>query len=166
MTTNKTHPYKILFLCTGNSGRSILAEFLLRQSAGDKFEVYSAGANPTGKVNPIILWVLDEVFNIEAASARSKSWTEFQDFTFDFVITLCDRARESCPVWRGQPIIAHWGFEDPANFIGDEEQKQQAVTKIAFEIKRRIDLFIALPFEKLENIRLAYAVQELGRNDL
>src|SRR5258708_5946065 len=113
-----TKPFKILFLCTGNSARSILGEYLIRRIAPGRFESFSAGANPSGKVNPIVLQVLKENFKIDASDARSKSWSEYKDVHFDFVITVCDNAKESCPVWPGQPIVAHWSSVDPATFTG------------------------------------------------
>jgi protein-tyrosine-phosphatase len=96
-----TQPFKILFLCTGNSARSILGEYLIRRIAPGRFESYSAGAKPTGKINPLVMRVLQEHYKIDASEARSKSWTEYKDVVFDFVITVCDNARESCPIWPG-----------------------------------------------------------------
>src|SRR5215471_16101823 len=113
---------KVLFLCTGNSARSILAEYLLRRIGHGRFEVYSAGTQPAGKVNPLALRVLKELYHVDASGARSKSTDEFQKMNFDFVITVCDNARESCPVWPGQPIIAHWGVPDPALATGNESE--------------------------------------------
>ena len=155
-------PLKILFLCTGNSARSILAEYLLRRLAPERFDVYSAGAAPTGTVNPLATKVLSERFHIDASSARSKSWDEFRDLKFDFVITVCDRARESCPVWPGQPVIAHWGTADPAAVAGTPRQQERAFVNVAVEMSRRLQLLCALPLEKLERLRLEKAVRELG----
>ncbi len=118
--------FKILFLCTGNSARSILAEFFLRRLDPKHFEVFSAGANPKGHVNPYVLELLRDSYHIDATSARSKSWEEFKYVNFDFVITVCDRARESCPVWPGQPIIAHWGSEDPDAIKGAESAERRS----------------------------------------
>src|SRR5215813_11272999 len=109
-----SEPYKVLFLCTGSSARSILGEYLLRSIGGTRFEVYSAGSFPTGRVNPLALEVLRNIYNIDARDAKSKSMETFTKTNFDFVITVCDNARESCPVWPGQPIIAHWSSPDPA----------------------------------------------------
>ena len=125
-------PYKILFLCTGNSARSILAEYLIRRTARDKFESYSAGSFPTGKVNPYALRVLKELYHIDASDARSKSWEEYQSIEFDFVITVCDNARESCPYWPGQPIVAHWGVPDPALATGTDEEVFRKFQKSRF----------------------------------
>lgn len=144
---------KVLFLCTGNSARSLFGEFLLRKKDPLRFDVYSAGANPKDAPHPLTLKVLKELFKIDTASARSKSWDEFKDVHFDFVITVCDNARESCPVWPGQPIIAHWGSRDPAAFEGSDEEKERVFRDVAYEISRRLDLFVNLPLDKLENLR-------------
>src|SRR5688572_23805732 len=101
---------KVLFLCTGNSARSIFAEFLLNKICLERFEAFSAGSEPSGKVNPLALRVLKEQYKIDAASATSKSWEQFKDKTFDIIITVCDRARESCPIFPGEPHIAHWSI--------------------------------------------------------
>ena len=157
-----SEPYKVLFLCTGNSARSILSEYLLRSIGGTRFEVYSAGSFPTGKVNPFSLEVLRNVYNIDAREAKSKSMETFTGTNFDFVITVCDNARESCPVWPGQPIIAHWSSPDPAAVEGSEEEKYRAFKDVALQINRRVQLFAALPFEKLDRLKLAAATQEIG----
>ena len=135
-------PYKLLFLCTGNSARSIFGECLLRRFGGERFEVFSAGAFPTGKVNPLAIQVLKDVYNIDASGARSKSWEEFGDVEFDFVVTVCDNARETCPVWPGQPILAHWSLPDPAAVSGSEEEEYRAFKEVAAEIDSRVQLFI------------------------
>jgi arsenate reductase (thioredoxin) len=155
-------PLKVLFLCTGNSARSILAEYLLRRMGGGRFEVFSAGARPTGVVNPLALKVLRERFAIDAGAARSKSWEELKDVSFDFVVTVCDKARESCPIWPGQPIVAHWGSEDPAAVEGDLATRERAFVRVALEIKHRLSLFCALPMENLERLRLERAVREIA----
>ena len=116
------------------------------------FEVFSAGAHPKGRVNPYVLELLKDGYHIDASGARSKSWEEFRDVTFDFVITVCDKARESCPVWPGQPIIAHWGSEDPDAAEGAEAQRK-AVQKVGVEIYRRLGLFTA-PIASLDRLRL------------
>lgn len=157
-----SRPYKFLFLCTGNSARSILGEYLLRQLGGSRFQVFSAGAFPTGRVNPLAIRVLKDVYNIDAADARSKSWEEFKDVGLDFVVTVCDNARESCPVWPGQPIVAHWSSPDPAAVEGTEAEKYRAFEEVAFEINRRLELFTSLPLDKLDRSKLAAAIQEIG----
>lgn len=155
---NSITPKKVLILCTGNSARSVIAEYLLRAKGRGRFDVYSAGSHPTGRVNPLALWVLQRHYLIDASDARSKSWDEFKEVKFDFVITVCDNARESCPIWPGQPIIAHWGSPDPAAAQGTEEQKQRCFVEVASQIARRIDLFCALPDEKLT----ALGLREIG----
>ena len=155
-------PYKFLFLCTGNSARSILGEYLLRRLGGPRFEVYSAGSFPTGKVNPFAIQVLKDVYNIDASEARSKSWEEFRDVEFDFVVTVCDNARESCPVWYGRPVVAHWGSPDPAAVEGAESEKYRAFREVALEINRRLQLFTRLHLDNLDRPKLAAAIQEIG----
>jgi arsenate reductase (thioredoxin) len=154
--------YKVLFLCTGNSARSILGEYLLRSIGGSRFEVYSAGSFPTGRVNPLALEVLRNVYNIEASDAQSKSMETFKGTNFDFVITVCDNARESCPIWPGQPIVAHWSSPDPAAIEGSETEKYRAFRDVALQINRRLQLFTSLPFEKLDRLKLAAATEEIG----
>lgn len=156
---NPTAPLKVLILCTGNSARSIVGEYLLRWKGKGRFEVHSAGAKPTGRVNPLALWVLKEHYGIDASDARSKSWDEFKAVNFDCVITVCDNAKESCPVWPGKPILAHWGSPDPASVEGTEQQKKRAFVDVASQIARRIDLLCALPPVQFG----ALAVQEIGR---
>jgi arsenate reductase len=158
----ESRPYKFLFLCTGNSARSIIGEYLLRQLGGTRFEVFSAGAFPTGKVNPLAVQVLQDIYNVDASGARSKSWEEFKDVEFDFVVTVCDNARETCPIWPGQPIVAHWSSRDPAAVQGSEAEKYRAFKEVAFEINRRLQLFTALPLEELDQRKLAAAIQEIG----
>lgn len=157
--------YRVLFLCTGNSARSILGEYLLKRMGGKRFEVYSAGSFPTGKVNPLAIQVLRNIYHIDASAARSKSWEEFGNINFDFVITVCDDARESCPIWPGQPILAHWSSPDPALAQGTDEQKYQVFKQIALQIRRRIELFCALPIEKLDRLKLAELTQDIGAKE-
>lgn len=158
-------PFKILFLCTGNSARSIFAEYLLRRMASQKFEVYSAGASPKAAPHPMAVAVLEETFKIDASTARSKSWDEFKAVEFDFVITLCDNAKETCPVWPGQPIIAHWNSPDPAEFDGTEQEVHHAFWQVAQQINRRLELFASLPFEKLDALRLEAATRQIGEKE-
>ena len=158
-------PYKVLFLCTGNSARSIFGEYLLKRVGGPRFDVHSAGSFPTGKVNPFAIEVLRDVYHIDASAARSKSWEEFGDVKFDFVITVCDNARESCPLWPGQPIVAHWGVPDPALAEGSDEEKLRQFKQAAQTLAHRIGLFCALPIEKLDRLRLSELTRDIG-NDL
>ena len=156
---------RILILCTGNSARSILGEYLLKRIGGKLFEVYSAGSFPTGKVNPLAIKVLRDIYHIDPSGARSKSWEEFAEEEFDFVITVCDNARETCPIWPGQPIVAHWGSPDPALAEGTEEQKYKAFKQVALQIRRRIELFCALPIDKLDRLKLAQLTQDIGSKE-
>jgi len=157
--------FKLLFLCTGNSARSILAEYIVKKYATDKFDVFSAGSNPKPSPHPLALKTLRDHFAIEPTEARSKSWEEFKDITFDFVITLCDNAKESCPVWPGQPVVAHWGSADPADATGTDGQKEKVFWSVAQQIKRRLELFWSLPFDKLDRLRLEQATKEIGLKD-
>ena len=159
-------PYNILFLCTGNSARSILGEYLMRRIGAGRFQSYSAGARPSGKVHPFSLRVLRDAYKIDATDARSKSWDEFKDGPhFDFVITVCDSAKESCPVWPGQPIIAHWGSPDPAAFEGSDEDKFKFFKCVALQIHRRIELFCSLPLEKIDKLRMLELTRDIGRRE-
>ena len=153
---------RVLFLCTGNSARSIFGEYLLKRIGQGRFECYSAGADPTGVVNPFALRVLHELYHIDADDASSKSWEVFRGHGFDFVITVCDNARESCPIWPGQPIIAHWGVPDPALATGTDAEIFQEFRKAANVLQRRIELFCALPFEKLDRMRLEQLTKDIG----
>ena len=156
-------PPKILFLCTGNSARSILAEYLIRRIGRGKFESYSAGSFPTGKVNPFALRALKDLYNIDAGQARSKSLDEYKDVEFDFVVTVCDNARESCPYWPGQPLIAHWGLPDPAEAKGSDEEIFREFKQAAFTLQRRIELFCSLPIEKLDRLNLEQMTRDIGK---
>ena len=131
---------KVLFLCTGNSARSILAESLLR-SMDPRFETYSAGSHPKGEVHPLALRVLREVYGIDAGDARSKSWEELRDVDFDHVVTVCDNARQSCPIWPGKAAMSHWDLEDPAAVEGTEEEKLRAFEKTARLLHERLEAF-------------------------
>ncbi len=147
-------PYKVLFLCTGNSARSILAEHILRARGNGRFETYSAGSHPAGQVNSIAIEVLEK-YLINTSKARSKSWDEYRDVKFDFVITVCDRAKETCPIWPGQPVIAHWGSPDPAAAEGDHDAKFKVFLDVATQITARINIFCAFRDEQLNewNVR-------------
>ncbi|MCB1233111.1 MAG: arsenate reductase ArsC [Verrucomicrobiae bacterium] len=159
-------PFRILFLCTGNSARSVFGEYLIRRVAPVAFESFSAGSDPKGEVHPMTLRVLSEIHKIDASDAESKSWDRFREdgTIFDFVITVCDHARETCPVWPGQPVIAHWGSMDPAAVEGTEEEVFDAFKKVSIEIRRRVELFASLPFEKLDRLRLEQLTKEIGES--
>ena len=155
-------PFNVLFLCTGNSARSIIAEALLNAAGGDRFIAWSAGSHPTGAVNPLALEELARL-RIPTDGLRSKSWEEFAGPAapaMDFVITVCDQAAgEACPAWPGQPITAHWGMADPAAVQGPEETRRQAFREVAVMMKRRIDIMQSLPLERLGRL----AIQEQVR---
>ena len=140
----ESQPRKVLFLCTGNSARSIFGEFLLRRAGEGRFEVHSAGASPTGKVNPFAIRILKDVYDIDASAARSKSWEEFGDTEFDFVITVCDNARDSCPIWPGHPAVLHWSLPDPAAAQGSDSEIYDTFKQVAAEIESRIERFISI----------------------
>jgi len=163
MTTEHA-PFKVLFLCTGNSARSIFAECFLRRLGGRRFDAYSAGASPSGTVNPTTLKVLRERFNIEASDARSKSWDEFREVRFDFVITVCETARETCPVWPGQPIVAHWGVDDPAAFVGAPRDRERFFHRVALTLYHRLQIFTSLPLEQLDRLKLEKVTRDIGRD--
>lgn len=131
---------KVLFLCTGNSARSILAEHLLR-AMDPRVETYSAGSHPRGEVHPLALRVLRESYGIDPDGARSKSWEELRDIDFDRVITVCDNARQSCPVWPGGAAMSHWDLEDPAAVEGTEEEKLRAFEETARLLQDRLEAF-------------------------
>ena len=138
-------PLKVLILCTGNSARSILAEYLLRKIGGRRFESFSAGSDPKGQVHPLAVQVLRDVYQIDASDARSKSWEEFRGVDFDFVITVCDNARDSCPLWPGRTVVLHWGMDDPAAVEGTDEEKLQAFEEAARILRGRLLAWVETP---------------------
>jgi arsenate reductase len=164
MKTEQHRQFWVLFLGTGNSIRSIFAEYFLRRLGGARFESYSAGASPTGVVNPIALKVLRERFAIDASDARSRSWDELRGVEFDFVITVCDNARESCPVWPGEPIVAHWGVDDPATFVGPDAARERFFHNVALIHYRRLQIFTSLPLEQLDKLKVESLTKEIGRD--
>jgi len=140
--TSDPGPIRVLFVCTGNSARSILAEAMLRQHGGSAFDVHSAGTHPS-TVNPLTLEVLDEV-GLEHAWARSKSVDEFRGQSFDYVITVCDQARQACPVFPGGGSSLHWGYEDPAATVGTAEERLAVFRSVMTQLGERVQLFIPL----------------------
>ena len=160
-------PYNVLFLCTGNSARSIIAEAATNNLAISmgKFKAYSAGSHPTGTVHPIALEYLERG-HIPTEGLRSKSWDEFaqpDSPLLDFVFTVCDNAAgEKCPYWPGQPMTAHWGVPDPAAVKGTDEQKRKAFGETFMILRRRIELFASLPFDKLDRMALQKQVTDIG----
>ena len=158
--------YNVLFLCTGNSARSIMAESILNTLGQGRFRAYSAGSHPAGSVNPVALDVLRGV-NCATSGLRSKSWDEFASAAaprMDFVFTVCDHAAgETCPLWPGNPITAHWGVQDPVAFAGTDAQRREVFRNVAIALRRRIELFISLPFERLDALALGNKVREIGK---
>lgn len=159
-------PYNVLFLCTGNSARSVLAEAILNHRGGGRFKAYSAGSHPVGRVNPFAIDLLRQA-RIETAGLRSKSWDEFAAPgapPLDFVFTVCDNAAgEVCPMWPGQPMTAHWGLPDPAAVPGTDEDKARAFRDTYVMLDRRIGLFTSLPIASLDRLTLAERVRAIGR---
>ena len=164
MSDNKV--YNVLFICTGNSARSILAEGLMSQLGGKRFRAYSAGSHPNGVVNPLALATLRH-WQIPSDGFRSKSWDEFAADgapAMDFVLTVCDKAAgELCPVWPGQPMTAHWGVADPAAIEGADEVRAKAFMDAAAVLKRRIELMLSLPMSSLAAMSLQRELGEIGR---
>ena len=156
----------VLFLCTGNSARSILAEAYLNSAGGRRFAAYSAGSHPAGKVNPFAIELLEKN-RLPTAGLRSKSWDEFARPgapELDFVFTVCDNAAgEACPLWPGQPITAHWGVADPAAVSGPETEKRKAFLRAFSELSTRINLLLALPVAKLDRLTLRRRLEEIGK---
>lgn len=162
-------PYNVLFLCTGNSARSILAEAILARWGKESFSAFSAGSHPKPAPHPLALAELREM-NHDTTWLRSKSWDEFEGPgapTLDFVITVCDNAAgETCPVWPGQPMSAHWGMADPAAVEGSEALQRQAFRQAYTELEARIKLFTSLPFEELDRLTLLKRLEGIGKASL
>lgn len=159
-------PYNVLFLCTGNSARSIMAEAILNRKGRPNFIAYSAGSHPSGSVRPEALRQL-EAAHLPSSGFRSKNWEEFATPLapkLDFVFTVCDNAaKEVCPVWPGQPMTAHWGVPDPAAVRGTVEQVAKAYREAFFLLDRRISLFLSLPFSTLDNLSLKTELDGIGQ---
>jgi protein-tyrosine-phosphatase len=159
-------PHNVLFLCTGNSARSILAEAYLNSAGRGRFQAYSAGSHPAGKVNPFALDLLKKN-RLPTEGLGSKNWDEFARPgapKMSFVFTVCDNAAgEVCPVWPGQPVTAHWGVEDPAAAQGSDEDKRRAFLKAFTQLGTRINLMLALPIDKLDRLALKAKLDEIGK---
>ena len=157
--------YNVLFLCTGNSARSILAEALLNVRGAGRFRAFSAGSHPAGRVNPFALELLER-HKISTQDCRSKSWEEFAGTgapQMDFVFTVCDNAAgEVCPAWPGQPMSAHWGIDDPAAVEGSDEAKRRAFMRAFTQLANRISLFLSLPLDKIDGLALQNKLREIG----
>jgi protein-tyrosine-phosphatase len=160
--------YNVLFLCTGNSARSILAESILRKDGGRHFRAFSAGSQPKGAVNPFAIRVLKSL-DYPTDDLRSKSWEEFANPdapVMDFVFTVCDNAAgESCPVWPGQPMTAHWGIEDPAEAAGTDIEKEAAFVAAFRFLKNRIAAFTSLPLQGIDRLALGTKLRDIGRSE-
>lgn len=158
----------VLFLCTGNSARSILAEGILRKDGAPHFNAYSAGSYPKGTVNPLALKTL-ESYGYPTEGLRSKSWNEFSGDkapSMDFIFTVCDDAAdEQCPVWPGHPASAHWGITDPSHATGTDLEKEAAFVTAFKYMKTRISLFLALPLEKLDHLTVSSRLAEIGKSE-
>lgn len=159
--------YNVLFLCTGNSARSILAESLMNQWGRGRFRAYSAGSHPAGQVNPLAIELLEKN-HLPTGGLRSKSWDEFAQPgapELDFVFTVCDNAAgEVCPVWPGQPMTAHWGVPDPAAVTGDEDTRRKAFFLAFHQLQNRISMFVSLPMDKLDRLSLQHSLEAIGRD--
>ncbi|MBI5908421.1 MAG: arsenate reductase ArsC [Betaproteobacteria bacterium] len=158
--------FKVLFLCSGNSARSILAEAILNGIGKGRFRAFSAGSHPAGEVNPFAIELLQRQ-NFGTTDLRSKNWDEFAAAGaphLDFVFTVCDNAAsEVCPIWPGMPMTAHWGIEDPAAVAGSDEQKRQAFSATFKLLHRRISLFTGLPLAKLDAMAIKRELDQIGR---
>ena len=161
-----TRPYNVLFLCTGNSARSIMAEVMLNHLGKGRFTAHSAGSFPTGRVNPYSIETM-QAWGLATNGLRSKSWDEFAAPgapPIDFIFTVCDNAAgEACPVWPGKPVTAHWGVADPAAVEGTDAEKRAAFADAARILRRRIELFTALPLDKLDNLSVQTRLREIGK---
>jgi len=157
--------FNVLFLCTGNSARSILAEAILNNLGNGRFRAFSAGSHPTGRVNPFALEALTNI-KLPVSDLRSKSWDEFSKPdapALDFVFTVCDNAAgETCPFWPGQPMTAHWGIEDPAAVEGSDQVKRKAFSTALRLLQTRISLFISLPLGKLDAMAIKHELDRIG----
>ena len=160
--------YNVLFLCTGNTARSILAESILRKEGHGRFRSFSAGSRPKGRVNPFALKVL-AAMDYPTDDLRSKSWEEFASSEaprMDFVFTVCDNAaQESCPVWPGQPMSAHWGIEDPAEAVGTDLEKEAAFVTAFRLLRNRVAVFTSLPLASIDRLSLGARLRDIGRGE-
>jgi len=158
--------YNVLFLCTGNSARSIMAEKLLEHWGKGKFKAYSAGSSPVGQVNPFAIQTL-QARSLSTEGLRSKSWDEFAVEgapQFDFIFTVCSNAAaETCPVWLGHPMTVHWAEDDPAGVDGSDNEKLQAFRKVCSHLENRIKLFAELPLEKLDHMRIKKELEAIAK---
>ena len=162
---SEIEPFKVLFLCTGNSVRSIFGEFIMRKVGRGAFVTFSAGAQPRGEVNPYTLRVLREIYKLDPVGVRPKPVSGFLGHSFDYVITVCDRARETCPAWADKTVVAHWSSPDPAEFIGTNEETFRHYQAVAGQIQRRIELMCCLPLASLDQARRERLTKEIGEKE-
>jgi len=162
---NQPNIFNVLFLCTGNSARSIIAECLLRRYGAGKFAAYSAGSHPRPAPDPMVIEELKD-HNYDTHGVRSKDWVEFAGLNspeIDFVITVCDNARgEVCPVWPGQPMAGHWGVEDPHAFTGSADERRWLIRRVIRELEHRIKIFTSLPLESLDRMAIQAHLDKIG----
>lgn len=165
-TVKRPQPLNVLFLCTGNSARSVIAESILNRLGAGKFRAFSAGSQPAGKINPLALNLLRKT-NYDVSGLRSKSWEEFAAPgapKLDFVFTVCDNAaNDVCPIWPGQPMTAHWGLPDPVKAQGTEAERNLAFADTMRMLTQRIGIFVSLPLDKLSKLSLQKQLDEIGR---
>ncbi|MEI8134124.1 MAG: arsenate reductase ArsC [bacterium] len=154
---------RILFLCTGNSARSQMAEALMNRLGGDEFVAFSAGSNPQAAVHPLAIKTMHDM-GIDISQNSTKSMDKFLHEPWDVIITVCDNAREACPIFPGQVAGAHWGFDDPAAFEGDDDEKEEMFVNTAVGLEQRIRLFLALPHGELAHHEYVQALQEIGKS--
>ncbi|TEU25867.1 arsenate reductase ArsC [Alkanindiges illinoisensis] len=158
--------FNVLILCTGNSARSIMAEAIFNSLPDQKFQAYSAGSDPTGVINPYVIELVQSI-GYPTENLRSKSWDEFSQTNaphMDFIFTVCDKAAgQTCPVWPGQPISAHWGLEDPARFEGNPDETRKYFLKTFHQLRNRIQIFAALPLHTLERTSLQQELNQIGQ---
>ena len=160
-SASRAHPLRLLFLCTGNSARSQMAEAILNAKGHGRFEAHSAGSRPAARVNPLAIAALQRA-GLEWSGHAPRSVGGLEHEHWDFVVTVCDNAREACPIFPGQPMLAHWGMEDPAEATGTDDERAQAFDRARSLIARRIDLLLALPLEKLERLAAEARVRAIG----
>jgi arsenate reductase (thioredoxin) len=154
--------FRILFLCTWNAGRSIFAEYLMRDLGSNRFDAFSAGVKPRGEVSPVTLKVLKEKFRIDASDARSKSWEEFKDSHLDFIVSVSEQAEETSHAFPDKPILAHWPYDDPSLVQGSPDEVESAYFRTASRIRYRLQLFNNLSFDKLDRLRIELQMKELA----
>jgi len=162
------HAFNVLFLCTHNSARSVMAECILNQEGKGRFRAFSAGSQPSGRINPFVKDLLEHLGH-DTSGLRSKTWDEFagpEAPQMDFIFTVCDNAAgEVCPVWPGHPVTAHWGFPDPSSATGSDAEKAAFTADVYRQIQRRLQLFVSLPLSALDKLALKRKLVEMGQQE-